>query len=774
MPSAALETNSDQSKSITSPSQENFGQLIDFYRFLNPRDALGKFKLPTRPKEFKEGQEFTLLFDTYISSTLSGQKIIKELFNKQLPYRGLGYQTAYIDATGKGTFLDKEYWTTKSSKPSNGEPPAGESAAGEQIVSENYYQNLCTTSGDPPVVPATINVFRAPFLSDARKNVDEISLFLNHIPSYFASQMVPYFDLEMQMPRHPGDQVLDKDTRKIVETYLDRPSLIRFLNGSTVSGELPEVDKTIMHTLNVPVAHKQAAKGKSIGPTTESEEVYISGMEMFTTPQTLTNMLTLKENGKSRLNDVKPFLPPATLVNATITQTPTGINMTHTAGVEMIIHDKARLAEFSEFLRGQAGSADITFWITYGWLAPRGAGDDDVYAKFINETMLVKRAFSVKNVSYSFDALGQVSVKLDLITKSVNTSEYGRIDTLGNKATAALKNIPRLISEIKRTKSVMAGAGAKQREAAAAFSRAESDDATANLAPANIYTIIEMAESGIIEPTMDRGEIIKIIKAEGIRNQEEKPFNEKVQRFLEVLLELYGYDNTAKMPSLKAKIVADANEFAASKFDSLRRSGEDPFLPDDRTVKVKDANGNTTLEERIFGLDLVQALKDYDEEGKPKEQPTNTGGGKGYYNPCPGKDGRSDLWKINDFWGKYQAKISQLSQRNKDKKISVEVPGYGLLTEAQVQECFNVESSNMKSCCEKHNRDPIGKPGAGSTKPYDGKGIKFKKENDPSSRPHPERDRRQRAASEAAATRAAETTRNDAIGDAFGGSGGGA
>lgn len=754
MPDASIETTKDSnsagsSDGTTSPQEQRFNNLIDYYRFLNPRDALGRFKLPTKPTEKVEGVEIKELYNTYISSTLTGNKIIEKLFNKDLPYRGLAYQTAYIDNTGRAKFLDREYWLVKSTKPSAADtsvtkdPDAGETetppAAGQEIVAENYYQNICGTKGDTPEVPVTINVFRAPFLSDSRKNTDDISLFLNHIPSYFASRMVPYFDLEMQFPRDPKD--VRVSNKKIIETFLDRPSIIRFLEGSYprspiaafqapdpfksqgANGMLSRVDQLMLTTVTSPqVARNSGAKTGAPTAQPRVEEAYIAGMEMFTTPQTLINMNTLKGDGKNRLNDVKPFLPPATLVSANITQEPHSVTIKRLATVELKIHDKARLAEFSEFLRGQAGSADITFWITYGWLAPRGtiglSSDDDVYAKFINEKMLVKHAFMVRNVSYNFDEMGQVSVKLDLITKGMVTAEYGRIDSLGSKESSIFQNIPRLIAEIKRNKEELYNAGTKQREAEEFASR----DPNSNQKPINIYDVIEAAESGNLQPTLDRREILKIIKAEGIRNENTKPFNEKIDRLLRALLVIYGdYPEGEKGEKsyIQGAIEHEAKDFAKSKFDVLRVIGEDPFMPDDRTVpETLEGKEKPPKAERIFGEDLLRALRDYGDEGKPKEDPKGAaggGGGAGYYSPCPGTQGRNTFYKINYFWGAYLSKILETApykarsdEAEKQKYMATTtatVPGYGSMTYDQIQVCLTRESQDLRICLQKHNID---------------------------------------------------------------------
>lgn len=630
----------------TDPSSGRFNDLLNFYRFLTPQDEFGKLKLFTKKRVSEKDitkEQFKVLFDTYIKSTLPGKKIIETLKQyTNIPFRGVGYQTAAIDSTGKATFLDREYWITKSTKPSQ-----SAEGAGQEITAENYYQNICTTQGEEPGVDVTINVLRMPLLSDIRKSVDDVSLFLNHIPSHFASQMVPYLDVEFQMPRLPNDTIKNSDG-KITGAYLNRPSIIRYLlgslpplreetetikdaNGNSVtrgtkvySNKLSPVDAAMIATFEVA---KNAQKGGKTGPgpVQNTEQAFITGMEMFTSPQTLTNMDELKAKADSRLMDVKPFLPPATLTGASITIINAGsINQPQVnASLEFRVHDKARLVEFSEFVRGQSGAADITFWITFGWLAPKGKNNEDnAYAKFINETMLNRYSFSIKNVGYSFDNTGQATVKLDLNTKAYTSIEQGRIDVQGSPTTSVFRQLPKILNEIKQLRNAISS---KSSDAEQAFKNSLGVGSDNRIAQS-----IEALETGNLEPSIDPNELLKILQAEGRRIKAEQPFNQKAWRLIQLLLNIYQIDPVEKMPVWKVQQRNESRDFAKSKFDSFRREGEDPFLPTDAVVKREGQP-----DQRLFGEDLIKAMTNYVEELKPKEEPKpapvkqGAGGGSG-------------------------------------------------------------------------------------------------------------------------------------------------
>lgn len=415
-----------------------FNDLNSFYRIFSPADTFGKVSVRDSSGTTQTSANFSqYIYDNYIGRVTSGEDIIKNL-NKT------GAGTPPPDAVGKGHLfntlfqkkgdttaqvLDEEYWKHESyaSSDNNFEKIT------PLVRGKNFYAEVCgvvpiSNSPAGPPVDLTINVLRTPRINPSGRNVAEIEFFLNNMPSVFASQMVPYFEVEFQMPR-TNNVAIDSSGKKIA--LLNRTSLLRFLMGSEVELsklKASEADRSLVATFQDPQSKKLS---------------YFTGMEMFTTPQTLTNMNSLgvqNSDNAVRLNPVAPFLPPATLTQGSIKMLNAGAGTFSRcmADIEFKIHDRARLPEFAEFLRGPSGyggSDPITVWITYGWLAPRGRGEEDMYAKFINENMLVKRAFQFKNAGYSFDALGQCTVKIELVSKGDLKAENQSIDMLTEEKT---------------------------------------------------------------------------------------------------------------------------------------------------------------------------------------------------------------------------------------------------------------------------------------------------------------------------------------------------
>ena len=411
------------------------------------------------------------------------------------------YLPPFNDTAATTTMKASSYWAKKNSG-----------------ASREFWKSVCGASPtSPPKLPFIVNQIRSPALTLALKHAFPVEVFLNYLPPLVASNMMPYFDVEMIMPNLDDEYISGPardDSDANYKRHLGTPSLLRFLEGSIklpgenihpadmsliqkskffedTRGLYKEPPTTPTGTSSSPgttaaasvkgapggapakgtaetdpfaaankgfvdlaaaLAKKPAAKGKkgaapapSVKPTTtpiapknqakyyapnQPGNMYSTGMELFTAPQTLINMDTLRANGSSKLLDSKPFLPLATITAASINLKNAGAGATlhTTATLDIKLHDKSRIGEFSEFLRGHSGTKRAIVRLTYGWLAPTSAGDkfndtplSNDYYDFINENMMVQRDFTVMNSSYSFDALGQVLIKVQLVSKGMGT-----------------------------------------------------------------------------------------------------------------------------------------------------------------------------------------------------------------------------------------------------------------------------------------------------------------------------------------------------------------
>lgn len=491
----------------------------------------------------------------------------------------------------------------------------------------NYWTQVCGQTGPmPPGTEFSVNVLRSPMLSPTRRNVDQIEFFLNYIPTIFASRMHAYMDLEMQIPMYryespPSDEDekerlhrMDVDAQKAAlvkevliqartdagvqpkpprnagkvggkqkeadpppapaapppprpppvkpkipddkeRQTLNRPSLLRFLLGSINFGTVPltEADKSLANAQYVPGEGKRGS--------------FFTGMEMFTSPQTLVNMDTLRASGPgagglgaSRLVDAKPFLPPASLLSATVSlvNAGAGVFAHRSASVEIKLHDKARIAEFSEFLRGPEGYSEITIWMTYGWIAPRG-GEYDMYAKFINENMLVKDAYGLKNASYSFDSVGQVTLKLELVSKGMVAIANSDVSDL-NPLNAKLEALRRMAGELQKMRSALGNA---------------PEGVNSDI---RIYQIIDAAAQGNFNVDIEQEKIDSAFAATIAAVKGNPGAYPDPQRALDALTTARTLLSNGNDSALKKNALQDGA--LKGRFKTLTsREGADPFLP---------------------------------------------------------------------------------------------------------------------------------------------------------------------------------------------------
>ena len=167
-----------------------------------------------------------------------------------------------------------------------------------------------------------------------------------------------------------------------------------------------------------------------------------SGMEMFTSPQTLVperNSAVFRENGRGpsgQTNNIPPvldrFRPFMTLKNLSFNVAPTkGFMSYKSAKLELVLHDRSRLGEIAYFVKpGLYTKADIE--IEYGWSHPtfdtvsqNRENNAEVMSfknpigSFLN-SMKVREKYTVVNASYNFEEAGQVNVSLTLAMKGAN------------------------------------------------------------------------------------------------------------------------------------------------------------------------------------------------------------------------------------------------------------------------------------------------------------------------------------------------------------------
>ena len=398
-------------------------------------------------------------------------------------------------------YPDGDYWVQGSGKPT-------------PIPNGNNWTDIFGAALGEAACDVVVIVARDPYMTPADAKTEDIEIFLNYMPPILVNQMVPYLDVELAINRSsklsPGDD-LENEFNKQTGT-LNTPSLLRFLLGSISRGEgssFTDADKSLIRTANekgtistykdnsvaIVRQRRDEALAKKLVPAPGAREVtegqktrndadialaeatltkaegaqqatlnestisfdIFSGMEMFLAPQALTNMDTLKSSGPGRLIQVKPFLPFASIMNfdVSILNAGAGAMATKTAKLQIKVHDKSRIAEFSEFIKGPAGYATAKIWTSYGWLCPRNSTGNDEYAKLVNDKMFSEDCWTVKNTQFTIAPGGDVVLNLDLVSFGVTSTKRTSITFQDKTYQNAIASFQRITEEIEEKSRVI-------------------------------------------------------------------------------------------------------------------------------------------------------------------------------------------------------------------------------------------------------------------------------------------------------------------------------
>lgn len=619
--------------------------ILSFYKYITPVDALGKFKLDNqlgaktqnqnKPKSTLTSLETQQLMDVFVENAVSG---LHTIVNQKSKTGALPSEIIAMSEKGMWNGLHQEWKNTKTTyffngywkcQHSNKQKVVNPKTQKEETKSESIYKvpanflgQVCRGSVDEtgvgPPVDFSMILMRAPMLSVTRRNTELIQLYLTAMPPIFANRLMPYCDVEFQIPFLQTKAGLGAAELGIV----NRPSLYRFLVGSGADvNNLTEADRSLTY-VNQPssttISAARRAKEDEAQAILDKGRVSFFGMEMFTTPQTLVNMDTMGANtdpAKARSTDVKPFLPPATITGVTVNIQNAGAGTFgyRSGGLTMKIHDKARLTEFAEFFRGNHGYSEATVWITYGMLAPRG-GEDDAYAKLINENMLVREAFMISNVQFSFNIDGSIDVTLALAVKTSGALSLATISS-GPSVKTIKKNLSTAIGYIK--------------ENAEKYGEPRTEKEGFGQAEIRIAQYINQVADGVLDPGTDKEKLAKEFKEiKALIAELEAPINKQppaagratpqseaeakaskekvknetlasiqkrrpgfdldtVKAMISKLEEIYGVPSAGnpkeKKKSLREKFKDTAVQYAEGKLKSAALVSEpDPFFPDNR------------------------------------------------------------------------------------------------------------------------------------------------------------------------------------------------
>ena len=283
------------------------------------------------------------------------------------------------------------------------------------IESENYRQ-------EPSIGAVELKTHT---LSLNKRYGDALSLFFNCIPSIDMSMCAPYLDVKVLVPEREGNsQALDRGVEFRFEQY-DKES-------GFISKSMKKIKENIKEAVN----------------NSESKEKKYKqyGMELFTSPQTLTNS-NIRKIDK---NILEPNATLLTLKNCTVTIAGMGVGLycSKNARMNLVLHDRSRLKDIEPLISPkQFGKSRII--LEYGWHHPQGGPtSNNVVGKFLN-SLRDKGVFIVKGSSFNFSDGGHVNITIDMAmvgsksiaTTSIATGNYVQASVFKDEIEDVIKKL---------------------------------------------------------------------------------------------------------------------------------------------------------------------------------------------------------------------------------------------------------------------------------------------------------------------------------------------
>lgn len=527
---------------------DNFKKLQNIYRMFSPGAEIAERSI--RPVD---ADSILQKLQNILINTAEGVKTVSDLkASLEALYKGEGisegqkkelnrYFTFYsslgpLEGGAKSAYM----WTSE-----------GHANSGENV---DFHRIVGLSAEDPRIneKPTSIILSRTPFVSPATRDASFVESFLNFMPSVVMSRCVPYLDVEFVFDRPAGG-----------DEFLATASQLKFLLGGKKIKDIGVADQATYEGGRRKFTPKQPSGVPPLDPAV-TRNYTATGMEMFTSPQTLLNLESDRDSDRY-IKVLNPMLPFATIESASINiKGTTGIMCHKTAQLVLVLHDRSRLTDIADIIQ-PAAYGRTTIWLTYGWRHPPDSNESgtdgyvETYAEFINNKMLIKEAYGIVNSQFTFDTGGQVKITLSLFTKSA--SEMRQVTLAEDQPFLQLireqERLSRQIREIKQKYNLEQPEGINKEIRA--------------------FTIINGAANGNSVPDMKeedvRGAIDKLFSStrdSNIPQAEATQLKTKLNKFY------FGDDAKRLKFNFKVKAKENATAFIQSKFDEL--NGPDPFL----------------------------------------------------------------------------------------------------------------------------------------------------------------------------------------------------
>lgn len=371
-------------------------------------------------------------------------------------------------------------------------------------------------------------------ISPATRDINNVILFFNSIPSIELAKSVPILDIKIKTTK-----------ASVINGRVQSLSLFRFLDGTDVVN--PD--------------------GYSSMFSDDPKKFYEAGMELFTSPQTLVNTNFSDPSIEKRAVPIIDLFRPLMSIDSLELKTVSSgqaLMCYKNGNLKLTVHDRSRLSEVSEFIKPDM-YAGVELSITYGWNHPDDISVGNVYADLIN-SMKKKEKFRVANSSFAFTDTGEV--KIDLSIWSMGAYETSILQIAeGEKFKNSQKKLEELseaISEYRVASGLVPTNTTKEVRAVQILNTAESY-ATQLQFDDKINSLID--------------DVVKKLKAK-IDKKDKKANEKSFKDIIDSLEKLFGKPDSQESSLIENTVHKQVDAFINEKIARLEKIHitEDPFV----------------------------------------------------------------------------------------------------------------------------------------------------------------------------------------------------
>ena len=233
-------------------------------------------------------------------------------------------------------------------------------------------------------------------LSINRKNVNHLPVFFNAIPPIEMSRCTPYLDIKVVSRKFKNDSLMSNvKSFRFIDSENNYDDSIDFGNMKLVNDDFKEFN----------------------------ENSNISLMDIFTSPQTMSNADINKSSSNDSQTVLDPIMPLMSLksLDVKISGKGYGIMSSKVATLSLVLHDRSRLPEIAPLVASNqiAGTKII---IEYGWNHPEGGVDsENVIGQYLN-ALKDMSIYQVIKSDYSFQG-SSININISLAASGFKKSE---------------------------------------------------------------------------------------------------------------------------------------------------------------------------------------------------------------------------------------------------------------------------------------------------------------------------------------------------------------